>query len=174
MKTLYFLRHAKSDWSDFSLPDYERPLNERGRRACLKIGLTMKRLSITPERVVCSTATRARETLDRVMTSGELDWPVTSESALYGAGADRILSLIRQQPDSFQSLLLVGHNPGFQDLVVGLTGSEAEGGMLDRVMRKLPTGAFAEITFDSGSFSQIGLGTGHLNRFIKPKDKTMV
>lgn len=174
MKTLYFLRHAKSDWSDFSLPDYQRPLNERGRRACQKIGRAMKRLAVEPDMVLCSTATRAEETLERVMTAGGLVWPVMPENGLYGAGADRILSLIRQQPDNYDSLLLVGHNPGFQDLVIGLSGSESEAGMLDRVMRKLPTGAFAEITFDVSTFGQVGLGGGTLNRFLKPKDKTMV
>lgn len=174
MKTLYFLRHAKSDWSDFSLPDYQRPLNDRGRRACQKIGRAMKRLSIEPQMVLCSTAVRAQETLERVMSAGDLDWPVTAESDLYGAGADRILSLIRQQPDTIDSLLLVGHNPGFQDLVIGLSGGESEEGMLDRVMRKLPTGAFAEIAFDEPTYHQIGLGGGTLTRFLKPKDKTMV
>ena len=174
MKTLYFLRHAKSDWSNLALPDYQRPLNERGQRACLKVGRAMKRLSINPQMVLCSTATRAEETLDRVMEAGELDWPVTPESGLYGAGADRILSLIRRQPDTLDSLLLVGHNPGFQDLVIGLSGKETEHGTLDRIMRKLPTGSFAEITFDEPTFRQIGLGSGTLTRFLKPKDKTMV
>lgn len=174
MKTIYFLRHAKSDWSDFSVPDYQRPLNDRGRRACKKIGRTLQRLSVEPQMVLCSTAARAEETLDRVMEAGDLDWQVTPENGLYGAGADRILSLVRQQPDSLKSLMLVGHNPGFQDLVVGLSGSESAPGMLDRVMRKLPTGAFAEITFDVPTFRDVGLGDGTLTRFIKPKDKTMV
>ena len=174
MKTLYFLRHAKSDWSDLSLPDYERPLNARGRRACMKIGLALQRMGVMPDRVLCSTATRAQETLERVMSAGELSWPVTREGGLYGAGADRILSLIRQQPDDCSSLLLVGHNPGFQDLVVGLSGEEAKDGMIDRANRKLPTGAFAEISFTENSFQQIGLGSGCLQQFVKPKDKTMV
>ena len=174
MKTLYFLRHAKSDWSDMSLPDYERPLNERGRRACVKIGLNLQRMAISPDRVLCSTATRAEETLERVMSAGDHTWPVTSESSLYGAGADRILSLIRQQADDYSSLLLVGHNPGFQDLVIGLSGEEAEAGLINRATKKLPTGAFAAISFSEDSFRQIGLGSGCLQQFIKPKDKTMV
>ncbi len=174
MKTLYFLRHAKSDWSDLSLPDYERPLNSRGRRACVKVGRALQRMAITPEKVLCSTATRAQETIERVMSAGELSWSITNESGLYGAGADRILSLIREQSDDCSSLLLVGHNPGFQDLVIGLSGAEAEAGTLDRVTRKLPTGAFAEITFEEDSFRRIGLGTGCLKLFMKPKDKTIV
>ncbi len=174
MKTLYFLRHAKSDWSDYSLPDHDRPLNARGRRACMKIGRAMQRFDIQPHLVLCSTAVRAQETLERVMTAGALDWQVKSEGDLYGAGADRILSLVRQQSDAHDSLFFVGHNPGFQDLVVGLSGTEAEEGLIAHAMRKLPTGAFAEIRFDEPSFQKIGLGGGHLQRFVKPKDKTMV
>ncbi len=174
MKTLYFLRHAKSDWSDYSLSDHERPLNARGRRACIKMGREMHRLAVAPDMALCSTATRAQETLERVMSAGDLSWPVTSEGSLYGASADRILSLIRQQSDDHDSLLLVGHNPGFHDLVVGLSGSEADEGLLARALRKLPTGAFAQISFSENTFQTIGLGGGRLVRFLKPKDKTIV
>lgn len=174
MKTLYFLRHAKSDWSDYSLPDHDRPLNARGRRACIKIGRLMQQFDIQPDLVLCSTAVRAQETLERVMTAGTLNWQVQSEGELYGAGADRILSFIRQQPDVHDSLLFVGHNPGFQDLVVGLSGTEAQEGLIARAVRKLPTGAFAEIRFDEPGFQKVGLGGGHLERLVKPKDKTMV
>lgn len=108
------------------------------------------------------------------MAAGAFDWPVRSVPGLYGAGADRILGIIRQQPDDCDSLLLVGHNPGFQDLVLGLSGSEATEGFLDRVSRKLPTGAFAQIEFDSDRFEDVGLGAGVLTDFFKPKDKTIV
>lgn len=174
MKKLYFLRHAKSDWSDMMLSDHERPLNGRGRRACVKIGLALLQRKVSPGLVLCSTATRARETLERVMSAGALDWPVSFQADLYGASADRILSLVRQQSDDHESLLLVGHNPGFQDLVLGLTGEEVSEGMMARIARKMPTAAFAELAFDCRSFQQISLHTGRLEQFFKPKDKTIV
>lgn len=174
MKTLYFLRHAKSDWTDLSLSDHERPLNARGRRACIKIGLAMRALGIQPSLVLCSTAVRARETLDRVTSAGNLSWPVALEQDLYGAGVDRLLSLIRQQSDTHESLLLVGHNPGFQDLILGLSGDEASEGLLGRVARKLPTAAFAELVFPEDSFRRVGRGSGKLTQFFRPKDKTIV
>lgn len=174
MKTLYFLRHAKSDWNNFDLSDHERPLNARGQRACAKIGRMLVTRGFSPDRVLCSSAVRARETLDRVMVAAECTWPVTFEPKLYGASADSILSLIRQQSDAADSLFLVGHNPGFQDIVVGLTGNEKSEGTLARVIRKMPTAGFAELSFDTDSFKSIGVGKGCLVDFFKPKDKTIV
>ncbi len=174
MKKLYFLRHAKSDWSDMALSDHERPLNARGRRACMKIGRALQQRQINPGLVLCSTAARAQETLERVLSAGDLVWPTNDEPTLYGASADRILSLVRAQSDEHESLLLVGHNPGFQDLVLGLAGEEATEGLIARVARKLPTAAFAEIEIDSSSFRGVGIGTGRLVHFFKPKDKTIV
>lgn len=174
MKTLYFLRHAKSDWNNFDLSDHERPLNARGRGACEKTGRLLRKRGFTPGRVLCSSAVRARETLDAVMFAAECTWSITLEPKLYGASADGILGLIRQQSDAANSLFLVGHNPGFQDLVVGLTGREKSEGTLARVTRKMPTAGFAELSFDTDSFKNIGVGTGYLVDFFKPKDKTIV
>ncbi len=108
------------------------------------------------------------------MAAAACRWPVSLEPELYGASADSILGLIRQQSDADDSLLLVGHNPGFQELVVGLTGREKSEGTLARVARKMPTAAFAELSFDTDSFKNIGVGTGYLADFFKPKDKTIV
>lgn len=174
MKTLYFLRHAKSDWSDSTISDHARPLNARGRRAAAKMGALMQRLGIAPDQVVCSTAVRAQETLERVLSAGGFDWPVTMERSLYGASADSILRIIRTQDAAHETLMFVGHNPGFEDIVLGLSGSEAHHGDLVRVRRKYPTGAFAAIDFDVDCFTSIGLAKGQLARFIKPKDKTIV
>ena len=174
MKTLYFLRHAKSDWSNFDLSDHERSLNTRGQRACAKTGQVLRKRGFSPDRVLCSSAVRAKETLEAVMLAAERTWPVTFEPKLYGASADSILSLIRQQPDTAASLFLIGHNPGFQDLVMGLAGKEKSEGTLARIARKMPTAGFAEISFDTDSFKNIGVGTGLLVDFFKPKDKTIV
>lgn len=174
MKTLYFLRHAKSDWGDMALSDHQRPLNARGRRATAKIGAALRQQGVNPGKVLCSTAVRARETLERVMQAGDFDWPVHYVAELYGASADRILAVIREQPDAQDSLLLVGHNPGFQDIVLGLVDSEEKEGLLERVSRKLPTGAFTHIEFHTDTFRDISLGAGHLADFFKPKDKTIV
>jgi len=173
MKTLYFLRHAKSDWSNIGLSDQDRPLNSRGRRACVKIGIVLQKRGFNPGLVLCSSAVRARETLDRVMSAAGNNWPKQIEPDLYGASADRILGLIRQQSDEHDSLLCVGHNPGFQDIVIGLSGKESYDGLIARVNRKLPTAAFAELRFEVDHFRDIGVNTGCLVDFFKPKDKML-
>lgn len=174
MKTLYFLRHAKSDWGEVDLPDHERPLNRRGRKACVKTGVRLRNKSFNPGLVLCSSAARAQETLRAIMSAADCNWPVQLEPELYGAGADRVLGLIRQQSDKHDSLLLIGHNPGFQDIVIGLAGSEKQAGALARIARKMPTAAFSELSFKVDSFKEIGVGSGCLVDFFTPKDKTMV
>ncbi|WP_262693279.1 SixA phosphatase family protein [Kordiimonas aquimaris] len=174
MKTIYFLRHAKSDWSDSTLSDHARPLNARGRRAAAKMGVLMQRLGVAPDLVLCSTAERAKETLERVMSAGGFDWTVKHERGLYGASADSILSIVRTQDCEHENLMFVGHNPGFEDIILGLSGAEETVGDLLRIKRKYPTAAFSVIDFDVDTFAQIGLGGGCLTQFIKPKDKTIV
>ncbi len=174
MKTLYFLRHAKSDWGNIDLPDHQRPLNARGRKACARTGARLRKRGFNPGLVLCSSAARAQETLNAIMSAAGCNWPVQLEAELYGASADRILGLIRQQSDTHDSLLLVGHNPGFQDIVMGLAGGEKPVGALARVARKMPTAAFSELVFDTENFQKIGVGMGCLVDFFTPKDKTMV
>lgn len=174
MKTLYFMRHAKSDWSDGTLSDHDRPLNARGRRAAAKMGAILQRLDVNPDVVLCSTAVRACETLSRVMSAGNFNWPIVKEQRLYGAGADAILQVIRQQPATSSSILLVGHNPGFEDLVVGLSDPATNISSYMRIKKKYPTAAFAAVMFDVDVFQDVSLGRGTLRQFIKPKDKTIV
>lgn len=155
------------------LTDHERPLNGRGRRACTKLGIVLQKRGFDPGLVLCSSAVRAQETLNRVMSAAGGKWPVHTESGLYGASADRILGLVRQQSDAHDSLLFIGHNPGFQDIIIGLSGKENSEGLIARVTRKLPTAAFAELSFDVDHYQDIGVNTGCLVDFFKPKDKTL-
>lgn len=170
MKRLYFLRHAKSDWKNPGLSDHERPLNGRGKRACSKMAKVFTSLNINPDIVLCSTAARTRETACRVMKAGTLEWNIRYEGTLYGASADNILSHIRALPDEYTSVLIIGHNPGTEDLVKGLTLSEENDGMLARLSWKYPTGALACLEFQVDNFADITLKSGNLTRFIKPKD----
>lgn len=174
MKTLHFLRHAKSDWSTDFLNDHERPLNARGRSAATKMGLFMQRTGISPDKIVCSSAVRARETLELVKSAAGLTCKIDIEPDLYGASADAILRVVRRQPSHHQDVLFVGHNPGFEDLVLGLSGAEAKPGDLAAVRKKFPTAAFASIEFSVDQLSKIGLGAGRLVHYVRPKDKTIV
>jgi phosphohistidine phosphatase len=142
MRTLYLLRHAKSSWDNPALADHERPLAPRGRRAAKRIAEHMLRSGIEPELVLCSTAVRARQTLELVRAAIPGS-SVALEAALYGASADELLARVRRLPDAVGSVMLVGHNPGLQDLALLLAAGDGEAA---RVEAKFPTGALATLT----------------------------
>ncbi|MGF1510459.1 MAG: histidine phosphatase family protein [Myxococcota bacterium] len=122
MNRLILLRHAKSAWDSDAVTDHERPLNPRGRREAPLLGERLRDLGWIPERVVCSDARRARETWSGMArTLGSVpDLHVCPE--LYLAGPDEVASTMSRQPKSVSTLMLVGHNPGWEDAVQYLTG----------------------------------------------------
>jgi len=168
VKRLYLLRHAKSDWSDLGVSDHDRVLNKRGCKAAALIGKKFGDSGLQPDLVVCSTAVRARETLDRLMTAGKLDWQVRYEPRLYGASPDTILSLVHTYGLNCDSLLLVGHNPGFADVAMALA-RDAKGGILEKIMRKVPTGAFMTLEFDIPCFQYARAQSATVTQFLRPK-----
>jgi phosphohistidine phosphatase len=151
-----------------ALADRDRPLNKRGEKASSLIGKRLSEEGFTVDHVVCSTAQRAVQTLERVTAAGGFDWPVDYSSCLYGAGANRLLSVIHQQDDSLESILLVGHNPGLEELALALSIS-GDPGLFKKVRKKVPTGSLISLEFNHDSFSQIGVGTGRLVNFMRPK-----
>ena len=161
MKRIMLLRHAKSSWDDATLSDHERPLAPRGRRAAAAIADHLHGNGLAVELVLCSSARRARETLERLGTS--LGTARTSiEDDLYGASDDELLERLRRLPEPLESVAVIGHNPGLHDLAVGLT---REGRRLER----FPTGALAMLEFD-GPWADLGSGRVRLTGFVRPKD----
>jgi len=160
-RRLYVLRHAKSSWDDPGERDHERPLAARGRRAVKLLAQYVQDNQIRPELVLCSTARRAVETLDGVDPPGER----SIESLLYGAGCDQMLERLRQVPAERRSVMVVGHNPALQVLVLSLARS---GEWLDDIRRKYPTGALATLEF-AVPWSQLEAGTAELTGFVRPK-----
>ena len=124
MKSLLLLRHAKSSWDEPGLADRDRPLAPRGRRAAKALAGHLGQEGVQPALVLCSSARRARETLERIAPAlGEAD--VTIEDGLYGATEDDLLERLRAVPDSVPSAMLIGHNPAIQALALCLAGSGA-------------------------------------------------
>jgi phosphohistidine phosphatase len=172
-KQLFLLRHAKSSWAEPSLGDHERPLSPRGRRAVEVMAEHLRANAIEPSLVLCSTARRTRETLEGVEPGGEL----LIEDGLYGAGAGSVLERLRRLPPEAKSVMVIGHNPAMQVLVLRLAGSAGRGGErgpvadssdLSEVHRKFPTGALATLTFDC-SWSELAPGRARLASFVRPK-----
>jgi phosphohistidine phosphatase len=176
MKILYLLRHAKSSWGDKSLPDHERPLNERGRKAASAMGRYLRGLHHHPALVLASTALRVGETLELILPELAGDVAVTRDRALYLATPNTLLSRLRATSTNPDSLLILGHNPGLHEFALHLSGevaSEAARAARDRLKGTFPTGALAVIRFSDAQFwREIDYGKGRLEAFTTPRDLT--
>ena len=166
-KRLFVLRHAKSSWDDPGLDDHERPLAPRGRRAAEAMAAQLRARGIAPRLVICSSARRARETLEGVAVGGRQ----LIEPGLYSASASDLLQRLRGVPEATESVMVIGHNPALQSLVLSLaeTGDGARRDSdLDAVRSKFPTGALATLSFDL-RWSELAPGRAELEGFVTPK-----
>jgi len=169
VKTLYLLRHGKSSWKDRSLADPDRPLNDRGRRAAALMGDYLRREAIQPRLILCSAARRARETLVGLEAmTGDGGVPTLIEEALYMSDPEDLLLRLNRVEDSVPSVMVIGHNPGLQELALTLVG---DGGDLGRrIAIKYPTAALAVFTAAVSRWQDLRSGGARLERFIRPKD----
>ncbi len=159
-KHLLLLRHAKSSWEDPALTDHERPLAPRGRRAAKLIRSYLRESGIPVSLVLCSSARRARETLELVEPGGE----IRVEDGLYAASASELIGRLRHVPDETETVMLVGHNPGIQELAAQLSGDRSP-----LVGRRFPTGALAALSFN-GPWRRLAPGQAQLTSFITPRE----
>ncbi|HVF89551.1 MAG TPA: histidine phosphatase family protein, partial [Blastocatellia bacterium] len=120
MKTLLLMRHAKSDWADGSLRDFDRPLSERGERDAPRMARALKKLGPLPDVIISSPAARARQTARAVVEAGGLDARLEFDGAIYEASTSELMSLVRKIPDDVACAMLIGHNPGFEGMVARL------------------------------------------------------
>jgi phosphohistidine phosphatase len=139
--TLYLLRHAKSSWADPALSDHDRPLAPRGRKDAKRIAKHLSVLGVEPELVLCSAAARTRETLELIRPAVRTS-TIEIEEELYAAPRDELLERIRRVPDEVASVLLIGHNPGLQQLALALASS---GVGREQLAAKFPTAALATL-----------------------------
>jgi len=165
---LLVLRHAKSAWTNSHLADHDRTLAPRGRRAAELLAAHIAGLDPAPDLVLSSTARRAQETIEPLLPRLPRSTEVMIEEGLYGAPAPLIVSRLREVPEATPSVLVVGHNPGLEDLVRGL-GADGDPELVDRVRSKFPTGAFATLTFDV-AWKDLGPGVARLEAFVVPGD----
>lgn len=172
MRQLLLLRHAKSSWDDPSLADHARPLNARGRRAAEAMAGAMRDLGLAPDVVFVSSARRTLQTLEAI--SPFADTPLVEPmDDLYLAPWARMLEVVRAAPETARSVLLIGHNPGLQDLALALVGAAGMAGQSSMAARRLadgfPTCALVEFTIAS-PWRGLAEGGGRLVRFLTPAD----
>ena len=165
MRTAYLLRHAKSDWSDRALADHDRPLARRGRRDAKRIAKHLRRLGLVPELVLCSSAERTRETLELIRPALRGS-RVLIDERLYAASSDELLEQLRAVPEPVASVMLIGHNPGIQELALALAAAGAE---RERLSAKFPTGALATLAVPAAAWSRLAAGEAELTAFVAPK-----
>jgi phosphohistidine phosphatase len=166
-KRLHLLRHAKSSWDDPTLTDHDRPLSRRGEEAGARLASWIAEHGPIPQLVLCSTATRARRTLELVLPS--LDEPVVAfEDGLYQASAARLVERVASLDDALDDVLLVGHNPGLHDLALGLSAGSPSGER-DRIVAKLPTGALVTVELDPDWAAARG-GSGMILAVTLPRE----
>lgn len=168
MKTVLLLRHAKSSWDHPQLTDHQRPLAPRGIKAAPRIGRFIAESDLIPDRVICSSARRAMETWELVEEVIRGPQTVEVRTDLYHASTGAVVDMIQNLPDEEHRVLLVGHNPTFEDLALHLSG-DGDPDAREAVRRKYPTGALAVLDFQVDSWSQVWPGKGFLTAFVKPK-----
>jgi phosphohistidine phosphatase len=166
MKTLGLLRHAKSDWDDVSLRDYERGLNDRGRRAAAVMGGHIREHGVAWERLLASPAERVRRTLDAT----RLRIPTTWDERLYLADSDALIELLRSIDNDPAAVLMAGHNPGLQELIFDLVATEHENALFGQVAEKFPTAAFAVLDLAIDRWAECAPGCGTLVHLARPRD----
>ena len=169
MLTLSVLRHAKSSWSNPSLPDRDRPLAPRGVTDAPLMGKAMAERGIDPDLVLCSSARRTRDTLDLVLPELRVEPKVVYEDALYHARPETMLEMLRAIQPGANRVMLVGHNPEMQAFALDLVGFGPKH-YRDRLMTKYPTAGFAVINFTAGLWKSVTVNSGTLNMFLSPRD----
>lgn len=163
MKTLLILRHAKSSWKQPALDDHDRPLSPRGARDAPRMGALLRRRGLTPDLIVSSTAVRARTTADQVADRSGCGGGVRLDRRLYLARPETIAAVAGDLGGGATRLLVVGHNPGLEELVARLTGAA----------EILPTAALAQVRLPIDAWSGLSTSTrGALVGLWRPRELT--
>ncbi len=159
MKTILFMRHAKSDWGAQYRSDFERPLSARGQRDAPIMAAFLARHNLMPDRIVSSPATRARLTAEFVAKEERFQGELAFDRRIYLASPNMLLAVIRELPEDADRVMLVGHNPGMEDIIELLGGGHV----------RMPTAAIASLRLYADRWVDAQPGEAHLQWLIKPK-----
>jgi phosphohistidine phosphatase len=169
MLTLSLLRHAKSDWGDLDLDDFDRALAPRGIKAAPAMGKAVARLGLKPDLILCSGAVRTRATLALVLPQlGAPPPEIHFDDQLYLALPSVMLDVAVKASVTAQHIMLIAHNPGTHALALELTGSGDKKAIAE-LASKFPTAALAVLRFKTFEWRDVRAGTGELTHFLTPR-----
>lgn len=166
MKILGLFRHAKSEWDDTALRDFDRGVNERGRRGAVLMGGHIREHGINWDVLVASPAARVKRTVEDALPGME---PVYDQR-LYLASVETILETVQEHGGEHDAVLVSGHNPGLQDVLLELVSPSKENELFREAVVKFPTATYAVIECDIDSWSELKKFVGELVHFARPRD----
>lgn len=170
MKRLTLIRHAKSDWSDDGRRDVERPLNDRGWRAARLMGQWMAEQRLRFDLILASPAVRVTETLEGLSETYGRKLTAEIDKRIYLASSVTLMEVLRDRGRSADHIMLCGHNPGTEDLVLELVPDDGASPLRDSVEEKYPTTAIAEMTLNISEWAALDAGMAKFDRFTRPRD----
>ena len=170
MKILGLFRHAKSDWNDARLRDFDRPLNQRGRKGAAVVGKHIHAYGKHWDRVIASPAVRVTQTIELASEASGTLPHVRWDRRVYLASSPTLLDLLCEQEGDPESILMIGHNPGFEDLIFDLVPDDGSSPLRDVVEEKFPTAAFAVLELDIDSWADADDNCARLVHLTRPRD----
>lgn len=173
MARLLLLRHAKSSWDDPDVVDFDRPLNIRGRASAPIMGRHMADHRLIPDRVLCSSARRTRETLAGLLPHLSADLEIQLTRSIYAASEATYLPYLRRSGGEAKTLLLIGHNPAMQETALALIG-HGNPALIEQIKEKFPTAGLAVIDLPSDDWSRLSAGSGRIVAFFRPRELEVV
>jgi phosphohistidine phosphatase len=168
MKTILVLRHAKSDWSDPSLTDFDRPLTKRGPKDAPLMGEILALFQCVPDRILSSPATRARQTAELAARACGYSRSIHWQDSFYGGGSEDLITALQSLPDTIERPMLIGHNPALEETVALLLAGYGEGWSDDFAIR-IPTAGLVCLDVDIVDWADLEAGDGILRWFLIPK-----
>lgn len=170
MKLLGLFRHAKSDWGDPRARDFDRPLNERGRAGAEIMGRHIRDHGVRWNRVISSPAVRCAETIELACHAAGQPVKVNWDRRIYLASSVSLADVLREQESDPAAILMVGHNPGLEDLIFDLVPDDGQSPLRDAVEEKFPTAAFAVLELKIDRWADIENRCGRLVHLTRPRD----
>ena len=159
MKTVFFVRHAKSSWDNPLLSDHDRPLNARGKKDAVSMGIKIKNRDWIPAKIISSTAKRAKKTAKKINKTLDIE-NIELNDRLYHASPHTIFSVLKQLNDEIPSVMIVAHNPAMTEIINYFSRD---------FIPNVPTTGIFKIDFDVTNWDEINFENGKLIDFIYPK-----